>query len=265
MFDRIARFLRALKPCFRTDGSRPTRRPRGLSLEELETRAVPSVTLVGSQLRIEGGDGRDDVAISTRNLRGQSVVTVQINNQYVSNTPAAQVKSIVFHGNGGDDRFRFLDATAIPCYLDGGTGNDILDGGAGNDTILGGTGDDTLDGEGGDDYLDGGAGDDGLNGGAGNDIVHGGTGADKIKGGAGNDVLYGDDGNDTLEGGAGSDTLYGGNGNDLLCGGDLSSVSLHADRSRDVMWGGPGTDTFVIAEALDLAMDFNTHEHDLIR
>lgn len=97
---------------------------------------------------------------------------------------------------------------------------DQVHAGAGRDLVMGWGGADTLYGEGG------------------IDVIDGGKGADSLYGGAGNDQLYGDAGRDTLDGGAGDDFLFGGGG--------LS----------EVLTGGLGHDSFVLA--YNFGSDFST-------
>lgn len=242
----------------------PGRGRPGLALEALEARDLPTVTLVGTQLRIVGGAGRDDVAVSVRTLNRQAVVSVRVNDRYEANVPVGQVQTILFQGNGGNDRYRFLDATAIPCWLYGGTGNDDLSGGRGNDQIWGESGNDEIRADAGNDRIDGGIGDDEVHGNDGSDTVRGGGDNDHVYGESGDDTLYGDDGSDTLAGGTGSDVLYGGGGNDVLYGADTSPINRRRDGSRDYLYGGTGADTFVVSSeaGLDLARDYNSREGD---
>ena len=84
--------------------------------------------------------------------------------------------------------------------------------------------------------------DDRLVGTPGPDVICGLGGNDSIQGFAGNDRLVGGPGDDTLDGGAGKDTLQGGAGNDVL---------KAKDGARDVVDGGPGTDTATVDLKLD--------------
>ncbi|MEL6940039.1 MAG: FG-GAP-like repeat-containing protein [Cyanobacteria bacterium J06598_1] len=138
------------------------------------------------------------------------------------------------HGGEGDDR------------LYGGLDGDTLNGDAGNDKLWGGEGNDVLSGDAGDDTLSGNSGIDQLSGGTGNDRLYGGTDNDILEGDDGNDVMFGDDGNDTLEGGLGNDRLYGGAGDDVL-GGGLFGTAGSAPQI-DVLYGGAGSDTYVIQD-----------------
>ena len=106
-------------------------------------------------LTIIGGAAADSVTLDS-SLNASGDVTT---NRFTG--------SVVFQGNGGDDRLdaHNLNAT-IEVNFAGGEGNDIAMGGAGNDTLDGGEGRDVLI---------GGAGIDTLNSGDGEDILIGGT------------------------------------------------------------------------------------------
>ena len=125
-----------------------------------------------------------------------------------------------------------------------------LHGGGGNDTIYGGSGGDVLDGGDDNDLLSAIAGNDILTGGNGSDLLYAGRGDDQLSGGAGNDALWGDSavgeryaGHDRLTGGTGRDALRGGYGGDLL---------YAADRARDTVDGGSGTDRGTWDRGLDV-------------
>lgn len=122
------------------------------------------------------------------------------------------------------------------------------------------------------DRIEGTAGADAFYGSWGNDTLLGFTGNDILRGNAGRDYLDGGNGNDDLSGGEGSDTLFGGEGDDLLNG----TGSFDQGRwEQDVLWGGTGSDTFVLGDEaktyytggffLDYAIikDFNSQEDKL--
>jgi Ca2+-binding RTX toxin-like protein len=180
---------------------------------------------------------------------------------------ASQVRLTAFGDDGNDRLFAignlfggagrdYLVATPTSGrnVLDGGTENDVLVGSNNRDTLRGGAGNDILRGMGGNDIIWGGLGDDRMEGGlgddwmygeGGNDTMLGGLGNDWLEGGTGNDLMIGDDwfpqaadGNDFLLGGTGADTMYGHGGADWLDPG--------VDPDVDVVYGGPGPDTFVV-------------------
>jgi hypothetical protein len=207
-------------------------RNRTLQLEGLENRALMAADITLDQgsgvLYIEGTDTTRDTALIRIDTQGTASladdhVLVSLSSKadhsigrLLGDYSRDSVKSIVFNGYGGSDKF--TNNTPIPSQADGGAGADILLGGSGKDQLYGGTQND---------YLDGRAGYDSLYGGAGNDMVFG----DK-----GNDYLYGGTGNDFLFGGAGRDSLWGESGDDLLDGGANTEAQ---------MVGGAGADTFV--------------------
>jgi Ca2+-binding RTX toxin-like protein len=190
--------------------------------------------LAGSDI-IKAGSG-SDVIYGDRSSSEQTAVGLQGNDLIYAGGGNDTV-----YGDGGNDR------------IFGESGNDKLYGGDGQDSLYGGNGNDKLYGDGGNDLLEGQSGNDNLYGGDGNDRLFGGAGADELRGDSGNDVLYGDDsntstsgGNDTLIGGAGNDQLFGRYGEDSLKG--QSSSSLLSAFEKDVLTGGAGQDTFVVAD-----------------
>lgn len=156
---------------------------------------------------------------------------------------------------GGDDRFQI------------GVGNDTVSGGSGSDTLftdipLENPDVATVFGESGDDFISalyitggsklyGGDGFDTISGGGGNDTILGGNDNDILRGGLGNDRLYGEEGNDLIQGNYVSDTLVGGNGNDTLSGKSIDETSnfTFGIDDRDVLYGGSGSDTFVLSDS----------------
>jgi Ca2+-binding RTX toxin-like protein len=219
-------------------------RKKILGLEALEDRSMFAVAYLGNGLlKVTGTKGNDTIHVS---LQGSDF-------RVVDNgvTSVLSANWVAITGGGGDDNITVDDN--VPCWINGGKGNDTLQGGSGSDVIFGGDGNDTIHGGAGDDKLFGGRGDDVIYaelggdqaaGGSGNDIIYGGDGGDELFGQAGNDEIYGElgtdicdggSGNDHLEGGALSDALYGGKGIDFLLGGD----------DRDYLTGGAGDDTFL--------------------
>lgn len=83
-----------------------------------------------------------------------------------------------------------------------------------------------------------------LNGTSGNDTINGTRKADQINGRAGNDVLNGRRGNDKIVGGPGMDKAFGGPGDDKI---------YLADGEPDQVDCGPGRDTLVFDNNLDVA------------
>lgn len=95
-------------------------------------------------------------------------------------------------------------------------------------------------------WVDGGLDDDTLEGGDGADVLRGGPGRDSILGGPGNDRIFGGDGGAGLLGGSlqvlgfwvSADTVDGGDGDDLI----------HVDGGESQLWGGGGSNLFVILD-----------------
>ncbi len=126
-----------------------------------------------------------------------------------------------------------------------------LEGTASADGLTGMMADDLIRGYGGNDLLAGAGGDDLLDGGDGDDRLSGGRGDDELRGGAGNDIL--DESTDP----SGSDRLIGGAGDDIL---------TIASSGANVLEGGTGADTFVIAgpQAQARILDLSTAEGDTL-
>lgn len=172
---------------------RPHSKPEAkLQIEKLESRQLMAVNIsLSNQVLTITGDSWDNSAYVSK-VNGKVHVRVEsVPSDGFVLTPSVKtgsysgVKEIRFFGKAGDDTF---DSTFIyPCYLDGGSGDDVLEGGGGDDTIIGGSGNDTLRGVGG------------------NDNLYGGSGVDKLYGGNGMDGLYGGTDGDSLFGGDGAD------------------------------------------------------------
>ncbi len=124
-----------------------------------------------------------------------------------------------------------------------------------------------------------------VEGDGGDDLIDGQGGDDELYGGFGDDTLIGGDGDDVLDGGYGSDVLEGGDGNDLLIARSdageqrigqlaidrptredpdnevddalqkLSAYAHEAIVGDDVLIGGAGSDTFLIAPQIDAKLD----------
>ena len=206
------------------------------------------------QIRIESGDGNDEVVLS-RNLTLPASIHGGAGDDFMRGGGG---NDHIIGGPGNDD----LRATLGNDTLEGGEGDDILRSGDGNDELVGGAGNDTLLGSIGDDLLEGGDGNDFLRAGRGNDILRGGAGDDELRANLGSDLLDGGTGNDTLLGHSGSDTLLGAAGNDSLSGGRGDDV-LEGGAGNDSLSGGTGKDTLLGGEGDDQL--FGDRDDDLLR
>jgi Ca2+-binding RTX toxin-like protein len=178
----------------------PPRRT-SLAVEALERRDVPTISLLGNSILIQGTALNDaaTVSIDTRgtidpsddwlHVRQRSGDSVEVLDLPLSQ---AKVSHISFYGYGGNDTFK--NGTGLGSDAYGGEGNDVLVGGDGGDLLVGGDGDDALYGNNGRDVLYGDSYD-----------------ADVGFYDSGNDYLDGgrDGWNDDLYGGAGADTFVG--------------------------------------------------------
>lgn len=125
----------------------------------------------------------------------------------------AATSRIVISGLAGNDKISISSSVTLPCFIDGGDGNDTVKGGGGHNEILGGDGNDSLTGYGADDLIRGGRGDDTIVGNAGANLLFGDEGNDKI---TGQGVLVGGDGDDKLTDSQTRSVLIGGLGKDVL-------------------------------------------------
>jgi Ca2+-binding RTX toxin-like protein len=224
-------------------------RPGLENLEKREVMSVTSVTLEGAGvLRIVCDGANDDVRISQV---GTTVLVVDAATPsgQVRGFQAAQVRSVEFRGNDGNDALTM--GAAIPLIAFGGKGDDTIRGSAAIDQIFGEMGNDRIYGGAGNDYIDGGMGADTIYGEEGDDELRGGwmgngnaQDQDVIFGGAGNDVIYGGGGDDALNGGAGKDVIHGEDGNDYIRGGDDGDATYGLN-DADSVYGGRGNDTIV--------------------
>ncbi len=202
------------------------------------------------------GDSADNVARASQ--LNASTIRVAFATLGNFDYPSREVKSLVFIGFAGNDRF--TNSTSLPSQMVGHNGNDVLVGGTGNDLLNGGPGNDELDGGSGNDRLVGGmTGDDTLRGGDGHDEIFGSLrGVNLIQGGRGNDFIFGGNLADEIDGGEGTDQIYGLAGDDILFSGPNASrtqpdlvmgldgddrISGHSQLT--VLRGGRGNDTIV--------------------
>ena len=249
---------------FSSRRARPTRSPRKLRAESLESRRVmaAAVDLTPDGLLSINGDADDNrigVEVSGDRLR------VHVDGRS-ADFNAKDVSLIFVQAGAGNDIVKIDSSVSLPTRLYGGLGNDRLSGGSGPDLIEGNAGNDRIKGNAGADLLFGGLGNDRVAGGRGDDYLAGGSGNDRLRGGLGNDWIFGDAtntypegavdpqvyadthaetnaGRDWIDGGKGRDTLYGGRGNDTLRGG----------AGRDFIAGGTGHDRVF---AIDHTVDF---------
>lgn len=214
--------------------TRPTAKTR-LTVEEFESRLVPTVSLANGVLLVDGTANADTCVVSQVSNMNGTFYQVTLNGQSQLFAKAAvTTNSMVFQGFAGDD---YLSCSGTDLRLTAYMGD-------GNDYVLAGNGND---------YIDAGAG---------NDSVSGNGGNDTILGQAGNDYLDGGQGNDSIFGGRGEDWVLGGDGNDYLDGGH--------DGQHDHLWGGQGADTFVkdvvwfnnLQINLDAGADFDMGQGD---
>lgn len=207
-----------------------------LTLECLEDRSLPSVTLTGGVLDVVGTDKADHISMKVVGTN----LEVKLDGQK-SVFQATDVNQIHVDAGAGSDKVAVAANVKIAADIQGGAGNDSLTGGSGDDTIDGGAGNDHINGGAGNDQELGADGNDDLQGNDGNDDLQGGTGNDSVNGGGGDDQVNGDDGNDRLAGAAGDDVLHGSSGTDTLSGGAGNDQEF-GEAERDFLFGGGGTD-----------------------
>ena len=203
-----------------------------LTLDVLDGRALPSASLVGGVLTIEGTDARDVIVV--RQSAGRLTVggqPIDVNGTPMRAVPAASVARVSVAAGDGNDLVN-LTYIRLPAIVMAGGGNDVVLGGRADDVIDGGAGNDRIAGAGGNDDLAGGTGDDRLSGGRGND---------RLLGGDGNDLLLAQDGDDNSDGGAGDDRVAGGLGRDHNLGGGgadrITDASPRHHGSRHTLTG----------------------------
>ena len=228
---------------------RKRRYRRAFSYHSLEARqllASISFNAGTGVLTLTGDAGVDDSA--SVEVTAPGTITARLAGQADQSLNSADVTSIMFIGNSGNDFFR--NSTAITSTAIGGEGNDRLVGGSGNDTLIGNAGSDRLLGGAGNDQLSGLAGNDFLFGQAGEDNILGGDDNDYIDGGSENDTILAGLGNDTALGRGGNDQIFGQEGNDLLLGnegddqlwGFSGNDDLRGNDGNDLLYGASGND-----------------------
>jgi Ca2+-binding RTX toxin-like protein len=175
------------------------RNSRTLLVENLEDRrlcALPAISFNPGTgvLVIQGTSGNDSVAVNYDPQLHKGYVSIDLGNPKKAPAPSypfqGTLNKIEFCGNAGNDTFK--NNTDVPCFADGGAGQDTLYGGGGADILFGGSGNDRLYGRGGNDSLYGHAGADYLDGGDGDDVLVGGYDSckDEYRGGSGHDMFF---------------------------------------------------------------------------
>ena len=282
--------------------NRPNSNGARMQIESLESRRMLSISLIGKTLRIAGTSGDDYIWFDSAPVSSTGNST-HFNLRVFANDESAQfefgaVKKIVITTDAGNDEVlvprMFLTGSwtplgqsfenfvnfhvAIPCFIDGGAGNDTIVGGGRNDTLRGGAGDDRIDGQSGDDQLFGDSGKDTLIGGLGDDRISGGKHTDtadysarrddlaifmldqsprathfdfqvsELAGGAAgeHDMIFND--MENVIGGRGNDSIYGNFNSNYIVGGG-GNDSLNGAPGNDTLVGGAGDDQF---ESFDL-------------
>lgn len=231
------------------------------AVESLETRRLWAGQPFGNygqygELVINGTGGNDLISCQERGAR-----TIIIMNGVRAQFTTAGFTYLSVQAGDGADIVDFSRMT-VPCYVNGGLGNDLAYGGSGNDSLTGAAGKDTLYGNGGVDRLSGGNTADLIYGGEGDDVIYGGYGNDVAYGDAGRNRLFGEQDNDLLIGGRFVDGIYGGDGNDTLYGmgsndvmnGEAGDDSLLGGDGNDNLTGGAGVD-YIYGEAGDDTID----------
>jgi len=243
-----------------------------ITITSMGVQQTPAASTTQSALTVGGTDGDDFIGVGRGDAPGQ-VVAVMVSNGSVSVasfTPtasgahytltengataedrtipaAASLGRIVIYGQAGDDHIMllgWLGQLTVPAYLFGGDGNDMLDasGSSANNVLVGG------------------AGQDWIWGGRGRDLLIGGTGADQLRGNDGNDILIGGttdyDGNivaltSVVAEWGQADLSYnvrvnhlGGQSGGLNGPFVLTTRTVHADSSSDILYGLGGLDWF---------------------
>lgn len=201
-----------------------------INLQDVVESVTSGVSMVGSDLLIQGTDNDDTVYIWSGS--SDNYVMVWMNGVFYGGYFMPEGGQVIAHGGDGNDQIYATDARySVSIYGD--AGHDRITGGSANDFLSGGDGVDCIWGSAGDDLILGDAGDDFLFGREGNDI---------LIGGEGNDRMEGHDGRDILIGGLGSDYMRGDGGEDILIGGTTSYDEDHdALAAVWAAWTGPET------------------------
>lgn len=192
------------------DHARSERRRCRLQVEQLESRSLPSRTLVWTVLGDRQPGNLDDMIVIERDQQQPQWLQAVVNGEVVSKQLAGNIAELRIYAGKGNDHVEVNvsnRATRFRVSVFGGAGDDYLIGTNGSDLLVGGVGGDFLEGAGGRDRLRGGQGD---------DMLDGGSGRDWLNGGAGDDSLYGGQGGDQINGGLGSNILYGHDPLDLI-------------------------------------------------
>src|SRR3954466_2171161 len=152
-----------------------SRNLQNVVVEALEVRSMMSASPLtiseasyagGTQLRIIGTAGDDQITVSLNNDGGLTIANGDWNT-----TAAGNYKSLLINAAAGNDSVAVAADVTVNAIIYGGAGNDQITGGSGKDNLFGGLGKNTLAGGAGDDVLVtiGGGANDTLIGGEGND------------------------------------------------------------------------------------------------
>lgn len=197
-------------------------------------------------LKIDTGDGADDIHISTGE-RGQLNAVIN-GKSYLLPAANSAATSITIKTNKGDDTVRIDPDVMVHAEIHGGEGNDHIQTGGGKSHVYGGAGNDTIKLGSASSYAEGNDGDDTMMGGTGNHSMYGGNGKDRMYSGYGPDskTSYMDGGNDDdlMYGGSGHNIMHGGKGNDQINAYGRSHIytgrgqdSVYSTSSDDVVYG----------------------------
>lgn len=136
---RMFRSVYGLPPTTHRRPQPPAAGPRSAtfrpSVEALQDRIVPTVSVVGGVMSITGTLGADIILVTQS---GSNYVFHESGRTTTVPTSRITAGKVTIVGRGGDD---FLaNSTALRADLDGGNGHDELVGSSGNDTLAGGPG-----------------------------------------------------------------------------------------------------------------------------